>query len=272
MLGLNWLRTRGMPAECFISHRYADDKLRALLEHMPRHVRPIIFPQIEVPPDQRVSDDLVAALQRCPGLVYLDTDISMSSPWVRFERDYALRSHLRVYSYDPARYVFKRDKAAPLPLDVFPFFASEDGSQVNEIIRFLAEKRSFDVFDDVLEIGADFAARREEALAGRLAGGGYAVVFLSRYIFRNEYRTRQIDFALSRWPRKILPVVLPGLPARKLDLPIKLTALGNVILYKEEDEYGPEDPSRLDWRRVDDLMVRIFYLVFRDKQTGEQQR
>ena len=66
-----------MPKKCFISHSYKDTEyVNLLLKMLPHMVKPIIFPPINVTPDQMVSNNLVKAILDCEGLVWLDGGFS----------------------------------------------------------------------------------------------------------------------------------------------------------------------------------------------------
>jgi len=55
-----------LPANCFISHAYADAAARdALIELLPTGVTPFVFPPITVKPEEFVSDPLIDAVLDC---------------------------------------------------------------------------------------------------------------------------------------------------------------------------------------------------------------
>src|SRR5215469_17039559 len=81
-----------LPKKVFISHAYKDAGARKrLLRLLPRGVESFVFPAINVPPEQMVSENLLDAITVCDGLIYLEGGHSEESFWVALERDYALR-------------------------------------------------------------------------------------------------------------------------------------------------------------------------------------
>ncbi len=246
-----------MPKECFISHSYKDAHLvQSLAKRLPRHVTPFVFPPIDVPPDQRVSDDLVSAILGCPGLIHIVSENSSSSVWVNFERDFALRSGRQVYSFDGASKKLTPDKSAPLDLAVFPYYSRRDGNRAQQVIAFM-KTRHFGVFgaDWIVNVERDWETRMQTDASEVLKRGGYLVAFLSHALVNSRHDQPPWLTKFDRdGPDQILPVLLddigPELPRALAERnPIRLSRNGA--------------PEEVDWNRVDDLIVRIYDLIFR---------
>ena len=262
MSSLPWRRPTP-PSICFISHSYGDAAgLRNLLSQLPRGVSPFIFPAINVSPDERVSDDLIAAILKCPGLIYLKTFKSSESVWVTFERDYALRSGLAVYSFDPSTGQFEPDTSEPLELHLYPIFSRshQDRSRVEGVRDFMKANRHFDVWDSPpLAPGLDFATYFEAAISERLDKGGYAVMFVSRRSLQSRGTMREFSYAAGRWPERILPALLDNIDAQSL--PEAIRHVEPVELFKLDAA-----ERAVNWNGVDDLIVRIFHLVYKNRE------
>src|SRR5262249_21001337 len=160
-----------LPRRCFISHAYADEEsLKELLLQLPEYVSPLVFPAIEVRPDQRVSDDLIEAILDCPGLIYLESEKSSKSFWVNFEKDYALRARRRVYGYDAASHRLTRDSSPPKSLRVFQSYARHDRGVVEEISAVM-KRRYFSVWLDLEQLGTPAVDEIERGLSETLKQG-----------------------------------------------------------------------------------------------------
>jgi hypothetical protein len=233
-----------MPGTCFISH---DDDAQMgivaqLQQCLPRHVKPYLFPTIKVMPDQRVSDDLVAAILRCLGLIYIISPNSQKSVWVSFERDYALRSNRRVYSFDAQARSISEDQSKPLDLRVYPYHLRRDADRIRAITAFMKE-RHFTLSGDTHEIllGADFGDAMTRNISTVLDGGGYFVAFLTKALLQTPYDQRELQLAIGRAPNQILPVIVD--PIAEADMMPFVRQSNPVKLYSEGG-----DPSRIDWR------------------------
>jgi hypothetical protein len=250
-----------MEGRYFVSHAYDDaDVVGAMLPRLPATVTPFVFPPIRVSPDQRVSDDIVRAILDCAGLIYLDTARSLASFWVAFERDYAIRAQRAVFGYEPPHVRFSRDLSKPIDLRVFPSYAQHDSEKVREVLDFMARERHFEV--GLRERDAfydDPRARFGEGLTGAMtkyvSDGGHAVVFVSNHALDSvnvAYETRRV---MDRWPDQVLPVLLEPVDMERA--PHALAERPHVQLFINEDDH------RIDQRRVDDLIVQIYYMVMR---------
>jgi hypothetical protein len=247
-----------MPSPCFISHAYADQEIvKGLVQRLPKGVSPFVFPPITVTPDQRVSDDLVAAILKCRGLIYVEAAHSSQSVWVSFERDYALRAGKAVFSYTHKTSRFARETSAPLDLPVFPAYSGRDRVRVDQVTSFMRDKRQFDVWmDKDIEPGTNWQKEIEGGREDRLSRGGYMVAFISHNSTKSESISRELVDAAERWPNQILPVLLD--PVASTAWPVALQQRQAVVLHQRA---GHEES--LNWNGIDDLIVRIYDLVYR---------
>jgi hypothetical protein len=262
-----------LPHKCFVSHSYQDaEALAALLATLPPSVEPFLFPAITVTPDRMVSNDLIRALLECPGVIYLKGGKSNQSFWVAFERDYALRAGKPVFAFDPESRTLRRDTSAPLHLPVFPSFCDDDSLVVAQALEIMRGERFFDMFDPTCLASAGvFQRTLNSALDTRLDQGGYVVLFLSHhsagsYWIRAETR-RGTNFLAADGGLRVIPVWLghpedslaeeppPGWPADHPYAPLRLS----------QGPYG----SGLNMNRVDDLIVRLYWLICRNTQQNE---
>jgi hypothetical protein len=253
-----------LPAKCFISHSYADSAARdRLIGTLPHSVSPVVFPPINARPHEFVSKHLIDALLRCDGLIYLRGGASDKSFWVAFERDYVLRTGRAVFSYDIGTGEIAPDTARPLDLAVYASYHRGDKEKVRSICKFLGEERSFDVWLDITSIrpGTLFEDEIKEGLADRLNRGGYMMVFWSHSASRAEWIEDELKTAASQIDRlndRVLfallePCSLPTFWMRFNEPSVQL--------------FG--DRARPETHRVDDLMVRLYWLIYRKTRSAE---
>lgn len=277
------------PARYFISHSYRDKAARDLLvSRLPKGIRPFIFPQIDVPPDRRVSDDLVAAVNASHGLVYLEGGVSAESFWVAFERRMALRARKPVIAFDPATERFSRPAVKlvdPPCAFVWNGFGTGDTDVVHGAAKWLLDKRGLDLTAargrkrttaGALDLKDSMYSLRE-----KMGAGGVIVLLLSVealedpdfYDLREgevrSYLTNQgiLDKAvLVAWTRRPDKERLRKALATNWWKP-DLAPLKEAITASLSEDHGRApiiltEGGRVDWRRVDDLMVRVDYMVF----------
>jgi hypothetical protein len=239
----------------FISYSYKDKiALDQLKLDLPNGVNAAPFPPITVSPAKMVSNDLIDAINNCNLLIYINTPNARNSRWVAMERDYARRVGLPVYSYVPTKRIFQKDRNSPLDLPVFPSYSKQDRESVQKIIGFMKNERYFDVFidEDSYLPGRKIVDTLMTGIYERLERSGYTVLFLSESSLASSWVSNEIEASLTDFPDQILIAQL-----EKTKLPILLTDRVPIKLYRNKK-------SGLDYRRVDDLIVWLYWLIQRN--------
>ncbi len=288
-------KRRLWPARYFISHAYADKDARTVLvASLPKCARAYVFPEIVVTPEQRVSDDLVAEVSRSYGLIYLTGGVSAQSFWVAFERRMALRAGKPVLAFDPEARAFSRPKLKlvdPPCAFVWNGFGTGDTDVVHAAAKWLMDKRG-------LDLTAARARQRTKAgaldlkdsmysLNNKIRAGGVIVLFLSVEALEDDafYELREGEVrsyltnggvlkegVLIAWTRRPDKERLRKALATnwwKPDLSLLKEAIAASLV--EDDRRSAiilTKNERMDWRRVDDLMVRVDYMVFKRDGIG----
>jgi hypothetical protein len=147
-----------------------------------------------------------------------------------------------------------------MELPVFPSYSAHDETRVHEVTSFMKDQRHFDLWTRAdLSAGTDFRRVHESALESRLSRGGYVVAFISGNSLASEFVAGELGAAAERWPEQILPVLLE--PVELSSLPPAILQRQAVVLYS-----GEAEKRSLDWIRIDDLIVRIYDLVYRNSR------
>lgn len=252
---------KSLPRTCFISHAYRDGHIcKRLRATLPEGVASVVYSPITVPPDQLVSTLLINALLSCDGLIYLNGGASASSFWVAFERDYALRAGKEVYAADVTTLAMTRHTGAPLDLATFPSYLHADSHHVGDILKFLSQERHFDLPNDCEQSQTDTSIPQtlRQSLSERLMKrGGYAIAFWSRAASRSpwvDFEVRQAAEGMSDFNDRVLFACLDPTPLPDFWLRFQEPA---VQLWAAVDE------DRSATQRRDDLVVRLYWLIYR---------
>ena len=249
----------------FISHSYRDAEVRErLLKQLPAGMIPFIFPPITVNPQDFVSNHLIEAILSCDGLIYLKGGSSAQSFWVAFERDFAIRNGMPVFAADPTTLVIERDLSDPLDLAVYASYYRKDVEKVINISSFLEEKRSFDFWLDYRDLKINSTGWQSEvanSIADRIDRGGYLLVFWSKLGANSGVIKREIMQALEH-ANKGAPRVLFAL----LDSHPLPEYLQN---YQEAPVQLFGDTERPESHRLDDLIVRLYWLIYRNRYENQ---
>jgi hypothetical protein len=250
--------TTQLPPKCFISHAYADTVARdRLIKSLPSDVEAIVFPPITVPPDQFVSNRLIESLLSCDGLIYLTGGASDRSFWVAFERDYALRAGNQAFSADVHTLKITKHTGNALDLAVFASYHRQDQSRVREVADFLNRERYFDLWLDVekLQGGVNWQEEISHVIEDRLKRGGYVVAFWSRSASNSltvSWDLQRAAMETSDFNDRVLFALLEDVPLPDFWLRFHEPAV---------QIYG--DAERSMTQRLDDLMVRLYWLIYR---------
>lgn len=252
---LSFQKDRSLPyGKCFISHSYKDERdLDLLRECLPKGAEPIIFPPISVSPEEMVSNNLIETIKDCDTLLYLRGGHSTQSGWVTLERDYALRNGLDVYSFEAEKVRIERDVSEPIDLPIFASYSRKDKPEVLESIAFMRKERAFDIFtEDQISPGENVVDSLAEGLHSRLKKGGYLTLFWSNTAAKSVWVKREVLEAVKNYEGQVMPALI-----EPVELPEELSGLIPVKLYNV-------DKNGIDKRRLDDLIVRLYWLIYRN--------
>lgn len=260
----HFFRKRGdLPhGKCFVSHAYEDTPaLENLRKHIGSQVNLFEFPPISVPPEQMVSNDLITAIRNSDSLIYIKGGASDNSPWVTLERNYALQSKMDVYYFETNDDSIGRDTSDPLDLPVYASYSHTDGARVRNLVDFMARERSFDIFIDeemgaVSGVASDIVQELDGAIFTRLERGGYVVLFWSVAASKSEWVRFETERAYAKYPNRIIPALMD-----RVELPPMLENVEAVQLYQDNS-------NDVDKRRLDDLIVRVYWLIQRNASEG----
>jgi hypothetical protein len=156
----------------------------------------------------------------------------------------------------------KRDTSNPIALRLYPIFSRSHGDKhrVEAIRDFMKGKRHFDVWDSPpMAAGEDFYDYFNQAISDRLNNGGYSVFFVSERALESRGTRIELNSAIRRWPNRILAALLDNIDVAFL--PEELRKVSPVRLFRQ----SPGSTSA-DWNRVDDLIVRIYYLIYQNHE------
>lgn len=190
----------------FVAHAYTDaGALRQLLgSPLPDGAVARVFPPVTVSADQRVSDDLIAAIRASDGLVYLRTKVSTASFWVAFERNYALRLGKPVYAFAPGIGTLVRDEGPavdPAVAVTWNLAVSPDSFAVRDVALQLAERHGFDILGDKWQrLDNDFRQMMDspDGLRAKIDEGGIVLLFLSNESICGGWHDYADPFAFQR--------------------------------------------------------------------------
>lgn len=251
----------------FISHRYADRAgLEATLKALPSHIEPIIFPPIEVQPDDFVSAHLVDAIEACDGLIYVGAMDSSAWQWVNFERRFALRTAKRVAHYDPTANVFALDLAKPhnIIVPIWNGNVKADDQAVRRALGWLEQRRS------VHQWSADTCSMGEA-----MRRGATPVIFFSSAALETPWPSDpndllfEIDADFDRVAAAIVQVWLSPPQNERLERLSSLERSAAVRTPLLRLAFHPREPllinsgDHFDSRVLDDMLVRLEYRAWR---------
>lgn len=249
----------GLPRKCFISHSYKDaDAREQLLNLLPKSVTPFVFPPIVVPPEQMISTKLLDAIQKCGGLIYLRGGESERSFWVVLERDYALRQGKRVFAFDSETSSLSWDNSAPMTLKVYLIEANTQIEAARRIVNTL-RLRNFDVWFDVEHIrDTNFVGDPGgHPIEQAILAGGYIVFLCSDRMLLSG----QIDAEIRSGQGFLGTRILFGLLDNATEVPSSVDPIKVVQVYG--------DSARAEAHRIDDLIVRLYWLIYRNTRQNQ---
>ena len=218
------------------------------LKTLPPQVSPYIFPPISASPLEFVSSTLIGAILACDGLIYLNEGFSSHSFWVAFERDYALRTGKPVFSYTPSTGTLRKHTDPPLDLAIFPSYSHRQRAEVQPILEFMRQQRFFDPWIDSEQIRPmdNWAEVLERGMQTIFDRGGYVVSLIGG--FNSEYMLAETKRGLEQQR-----VIVAGLGAEP---PEFIRQYQDLFVQLVEN-------GRVNNNRIDDLIVRLYWLMFR---------
>jgi len=227
------------------------DPVEQLRKTLPSEIQLFLFPPIEVSPWDFVSNPLIEAILACDGVIVLSGGKSEQSFWVGFERGYALRAGKPVYVFDPpskqiSQVYLDPDAPLQLPLSVHSF--GHGASDImNGIISFMATERFFDQFPD--------RGGWQQAL-NTIEKGGYLVVFISNMHLERIYQ--HVANIPLRYGRNRVMLALVD------ECVVPESYNPNLVIRL----YVPEMTSQVSSNSIDDLIVRLYWMIFRNVRGG----
>jgi hypothetical protein len=248
-----------LPRRCFISHAYKDVEEKGRLLHLlPKGVTPVIFEPIEVPPTKRVSDDVVRAINRCTGLIFVDGEYSRRSFWVSFEKDYARRRKKPSFRFDDHADLFEPDTSPPVDPFVFFSYAHTDARFVRQIGKWLMRNRNFNPIVDDADLSAKPSLSDEitKNIERASQGDGCFVVFLSKQAVKSKWVEHELKTItrINHSRRLIVWLDSPEEVLREANIDRELIDSSEVPVVAARNQ-------QIDWNQVDNLIVRVFHLV-----------
>ncbi|MDH3444789.1 MAG: hypothetical protein OEN50_12740 [Deltaproteobacteria bacterium] len=279
----------------FVSYSYKDgDYLQALKEKLPPNVVPVVFPPIDAPLTEFVSEPMLESIESCESLVFVDTPNSRASFWVPLEIEHAKRQKKRIYKFSPARREISEDQSPPIELPVYVSFAAVDEVRVREIALWAKHKRNFDLwYQEQIGILNSIFEKTTVELERTMKAGGYLVAFVSAWSATRGNLRDEVTKAKAISPNNVLLAWLDD-PAG-LSIPGVVVPEDMQIFLRPTTLQEPEpNPAKLQRRRlksilagkdlpvlardIDDLIVRVYWLrwsgKFRDQRgtinKGEQ--
>jgi len=201
-------RNRATP-RCFISHKTGDPALDAcLIRPLPKKATHVVFERIDETSEVGVVSPLMDAIRDCDMLAYLDTPVSLGSPWVGMERTYAARIGKPVFAFRPDHGLLA------------PAFTQDFSPPLDPVVSLLV---NLEIADDVrrLQAAMTFARERDkveflgltkrpvnsdprhmldsiDGMQTKLAHGAIALLFLSTESIESDFHDYADTLAVHR--------------------------------------------------------------------------
>lgn len=252
--------------QAFISHAYSDEMdVENLLTLMPSSFVPILFPVIKVVPQEYVSSPIIDAIRNAPALIFLESAASRDSFWVNFERNVAFDFGVPVYAWNADTGSLRAVRGihplmrAPA---ILPLHASREAAVTDEILQWAQDKRGFQIERFTAHSMTDYVIELQEFEGAYVAFASRDTVSqVSTWDVENKFDQDKfprlivacLDDPRGGWiPRRWRRFMQPGRGVSVVDL----TDRGKITPYSRN--------------RVDDLIVRIHWVVFKVRTTVMQ--
>jgi hypothetical protein len=126
----------------FISYSYFDEQQKDVLaKKLPKKYKIITHPKQDVDINLAVSDSIVQEIIDCDNLIFLTTQKSRGSNWVKFERTYALQLGKKTFAYNHEDESLFHINIPLSPLDVNVIVSEKTYPFVKSIFEWLEQKR-----------------------------------------------------------------------------------------------------------------------------------
>lgn len=145
------------------------------------------------------------------------------------------------------------DGTHPRNVSVYPSYARQDGDHVRQITDYMSRERYFQVWSDCAFVD-DVESTLHRSIQAVLDRGGYAVLFWSPEAARSSFISKEMEWVWRYKRDRILLALLEEVhPPTWLgdDLPPWLQPV---------QLFGDGDRSEMN--RWDDLIVRLYWLVY----------
>jgi hypothetical protein len=175
------------------------------------------------------------------------------------ERDYALRLGKRVFSANPDILGISMSTESPLDLAVIASFHDKERDRVRKVCDFMKKERNFDIWlnQERLPASENFQEVIQSAIQNYVSRG-YLVVFWSNESARSqwvEHEYRSAAEQIGNFNDRVLFALLDQAPLPNFWM--KFHEPGLQI-------YG--DDLRSATQRLDDLVVRLYWLIHRKSE------
>ncbi|MCB9452657.1 MAG: hypothetical protein H6672_14560 [Anaerolineaceae bacterium] len=228
-----------------------------MIKQLPDSVEPFIFPPISVSPQDFVSNSLIEAILGCDGVIYLEGGYSAKSFWVAFERDYALRAKKTVFRYDAQTMIFSKHGFPPLDLLIIYTYTKHDETKFNFIWQYMSQQRYFatpwiDIKPEVE--GVSWWQSVTDNFKNSLNKGAFFVSFWSKATSEFQFKEFEYVASLGFSDRNVLALLEDielerGFSNHPAHLKVPLWA----------------DKNLSHENKIDDLIVRLYWLIFRNQ-------
>lgn len=262
----------------FISHAYTEEsRVTELARLLPSGIEPIIFPKVDQDPRRAVSNGIVQQIRASKCLIHIDGGPESRSVWVSFERDYALRSKIPVFWYNPETATLQRDNDRAADLTAQLLVSERSFERAAQLMRWLISERSFSFAEEptvlkMKEIPDQFLFLLERGVP--------MVWLIDSYlssVFSLGYGTQLEEWddsmrSLTGWQQWILEnsifarISEDWSPSFCEDSEVaEVQFETNPLVGAFAMDYGIDLVSRaaapIDWNRADDLLVRLTMLA-----------
>ncbi len=245
------------PKKCFISYSDKDTDAGNLLKKKLQHrgVQSFNFPPIKVPPHKFNSNELIEAILGHQEHIYVKDGHSNLSFWVNFSRDYALRAHKQVSSFDPVTMKIEKCRLPPMKLPIFPCYLANESKKLQELFTYMQNRHLS--LHSWLNTNGITAETIRETVDTVIRNGGFCTLLLTSTTLKSKIVKHEIKHMLETYPDRILIGLVDKISTR--DIP-GFSDRNHVVQL-----FG--DSKRPEKQRWDDLIVNLYWLIYHPSYT-----